>query len=179
MTVVYSLYAHSDTVSIPGCYRGKMSSITGPFPPPDNFAHLLEPFTDPEGLVCWTGKVKWGFLIALLFLQVLTLVWFSMIVKVAVNVLKGGQADDTRSDNKGEDELEKEKKPGTTGRLDEPEELQPFEEEVGVEFLNLKGRRSHESPNRYRKRVNRASGISLPDRKELLGRIGCDKEIKD
>jgi very-long-chain ceramide synthase len=179
MTVVYSLYAYSDTVSVPGCYRGKMGSITGPFLPPDNFGHLLEPFTDPEGLVCWTGKVKWGFLIALLFLQVLTLVWFSMIVKVAVKVLKGGQADDTRSDIEGEDELEKDKKLGTTGRLDEPEELQPFEEEVGMESLNIKGRRSHESPNRYRKRVSRASGISLPDRKELLGRIGCDKEIKD
>jgi acyl-CoA-dependent ceramide synthase len=155
-----------------------MGSITGPFPPPDNFAHLLEPFTDPEGLVCWTGKVKWGFLISLLFLQALTLVWFSMIVKVAVKVLKGGQADDTRSDNEGEDELENMEKMGTTGHLDEPEELQPFEEEVGVESLSLKGRRSHESRNRYRQGVSGASGVSLPDRKELLGRIGCDKEIR-
>jgi acyl-CoA-dependent ceramide synthase len=158
-----------------------MGSITGPFQPPDKFAHLLEPFTDPGGLVCWTGKIKWGFLIALLFLQVLTLVWFSMIVKVAVKVLKGGQADDTRSDDEGEDQLEKEKQLEKTkpGRLDELKVLQPFEEEVGVESLRLKFRRSHGSPNRYRKSASRASGISLPDRKELLGRIGCDKETKD
>jgi len=179
MIIVYSVYAHSDTVSPPGCYRGKMGSITGPFPPPDKFGHLLEPFTDPEGLICWTGKVKWGFLIALLFLQFLTLVWFSMIVKVALKVLQGGQADDTRSDDEDEDETNKGEKLETIEHLDRLGELQPFEEEIGVESLNLKGRRSRASQNRYRKSVSNASGVSIADRKQLLGRIGCDKEIKD
>jgi very-long-chain ceramide synthase len=101
--------------------------------------------------------------------------------KVAVKVLKGGRADNTRSDDEGRDESEKEKKieKTETGRLDELDVLQPFEEEIGVESLNLKVRRWHASPNRYRKSTSRASGSSLPDKKELLGRIGCDKEIKD
>lgn len=178
MVVVYSLYAHSDTVSLPGCYHGKTGFITGPFPPPDKFGHLLEPFFDQEGIVCWTGTVKWGFLIALLFLQVLTLVWFSMIVKVAVKVLKGGQADDTRSDDEDEDEGIEEENVDTTESLVKLGNLQPFEEEVGVESLNLNGRRSHASQIKYRKSVSNASGVSIADRKQLLGRIGCDKETK-
>jgi len=168
MMATYSVYAHSGTVSPQGCYRGKMGSISGPLPIPKNSAYLLEPFTNPEGLVCWTDSVRWGFLSALLFLQVITLVWFSMIVKVAIKVLKGGQAEDTRSDDEAEDEK-------TPDQLEEPEELQPYEEEVGVDSLNLKGRTSRASSNRYRNSVSSSTGVSssIPDRKKILDRIGC------
>jgi acyl-CoA-dependent ceramide synthase len=104
-----------------------------------------------------------------------------MIVKVAINVLKGGEADDVRSDDEGdadEEEETHEKLIHAIGdRVDEFDEAQPFEEEVGVEAINLKGRTS---TARYRKSVNHANGVSLPghsDRKELLGRIGCDKPV--
>lgn len=40
-----------------------------------------------------------GFIFLLLALQVLTLMWFYMIIGVAVKVIKGGQAEDTRSDD--------------------------------------------------------------------------------
>lgn len=129
--------------------------------------------------MCWNNGIKWGFLSTLLFLQGITLLWFSMILKVAVSVLRGKRADDVRSDDEGEneEELEDEEISTKAERLDDGEPL-PFEEEVGVEAINLKGRTSNAS--RYRKSTSSSSGVSLAghsDRKELLGRIGCDKGV--
>ena len=104
-----------------------------------------------------------------------------MIVRVAINVLKGGEADDVRSDDEGdadeEEEMTEKLMFAMEEQLEEFDEPQPFEEEVGVEAINLKGRTSN---TRYRKSTGHASGVSLPghsDRKELLGRIGCDKPL--
>lgn len=103
--------------------------------------------------------------------------WFVMIVRVAIQVIRGAEADDVRSDDEGdEEELLEEKILDTIEKLDE--EPHPYEEEVGVEAINLKGRTS--SASRYRKSATSASGVSIPghsDRKELLGRIGCDKGV--
>jgi acyl-CoA-dependent ceramide synthase len=95
-----------------------------------------------------------------------------MIVGVAVKVIRGGEADDVRSDDEGEEEEEEHEV--------FEDELLPYEEEVGVESINLKGRVSHASKTRYKKSASSATGVSLPghsDRKELLGRIGCDKGV--
>lgn len=100
-------------------------------------------------------------------------------MKVAIKVIRGGEAEDIRSEDEAEDEEE-------NVNLDEKLitevvnhfEGEPYEEEVGVESLNLKGRTSRN--NRYRKSSSSASGVSIPghsDRKELLGRIGCDKGV--
>jgi acyl-CoA-dependent ceramide synthase len=155
-----------------GCYSGKKGNIVGPFPPPDRFGHLLSPFRDPEGTVCFNHQIKWFFLSALLLLQCIIFMWFWMIVRIAIKVLRGAEADDIRSDDDGEVEEAADK---------DIEELYveppPYEEEVGVESLNLKGRTSNASRNRYRKSTSSTSGVSLPDRKELLGRIGCDKPL--
>ncbi|KAH6718484.1 TLC domain-containing protein [Leptodontidium sp. MPI-SDFR-AT-0119] len=177
--ICYSIWADIPATIDYGCYSGRTGSIKGPFPPPDRFGHLFDPFRNPEGVVCFNHKIKWGFLSALLFLQFLTVVWFSMIVKVAIRVLKGGDADDVRSDDEGDDEEEllDEKIVSTIEQIDEME-LPPYEEEVGVESINLKGRNFN--TNRYKKTSSSASGVSLPghsDRKELLGRIGCDKGV--
>lgn len=97
-----------------------------------------------------------------------------MIIKVAIKVLQGGEADDIRSDDEGDNEE-------VAHHHDEPEaELAPYEEEVGVEAINLRGRTSSASKNRYRKGASSATGVSIAghsDRKELLGRIGCDKGV--
>jgi acyl-CoA-dependent ceramide synthase len=176
--VIYPMICYSVWADIPinikyGCYKGRNGAIIGPFPPPDRFRHLLEPFTDPEGIVCWNGSIKWGFLSALIFLQGITLLWFWMIVKIAVRVLRGEQADDVRSDDEGDVEEEYDDKIKEQNEA----ELLPYEEEVGVEAINLKGRTSNAS--KYRKAAS-TTGVSLPghsDRKELLGRIGCDKGV--
>jgi len=179
LMICWSVYADIPATIEYGCYRGKTGAIEGPFPPPDRFGHLLQPFRDPEGIVCWNDKIKWGFLGALLFLQGITLMWFYMIVGVAVRVIRGGQADDVRSDDDGDHEEGKTDDKMTYEQFDAAE-LPPYEEEVGVEAINLKGRVSNASKTRYKKSASSASGVSLPghsDRKELLGRIGCDKGV--
>jgi acyl-CoA-dependent ceramide synthase len=108
------------------------------------------------------------FLGALLFLQAIALLWFYMVIKVALKVLKGNTADDLRSDDEADEEVAHE---------NEKKQLQPYEEEVGVEEINLKGRHGN-GKTRYRKPGSHSSGVShSSDRKELLGRIGCDKPI--
>lgn len=179
LMICYSVYADIPKVIDYGCYRGKSGALTGPFPPPDRFGHLFEPFRDPEGVVCWSDGIKWGFLSTLLFLQGITIVWFAMIARVAISVIRGKPADDVRSDDEAEEEeeLENEELLKIDEQLDDAEHA-PFEEEVGVEAINLKGRTSNAS--RYRKTTSSASGVSLAghsDRKELLGRIGCDKGV--
>ena len=105
------------------------------------------------------------------FLQAILLTWFGMIVRVAIKVLQGGEAEDTRSDDEEEDEKVK----ARTIYTSEPHNEAPLEEEVGVESINLTGRKS--SPAlRLKKSAGTSSSITLPsERKELLGRIGCDK----
>ena len=106
-----------------------------------------------------------------------------MIVKVAVKVIKGGEAIDSRSDDEDEGDDEEDRKDTRYENFDykesEPFELAPLEEEVGVEAINLSNQRV--SPSRkFRKSGGIASGVTLhSDRKELLGRIGCDKPGAD
>ena len=173
LTTCYSVWKHLPEVITYGCYKGKNGAMTGPFPPPDRFGHLFQPFRDPEGVVCFNHNIKWGFLSALLFLQGIMLMWLYMIVRVTVQVVRGGPAHEPRSDDEEDVEEDDEKIIHAIEQLDE---LAPYEEEVGVEAINLKGRTS--SASRYRKASGSASGVSLPsDRKELLGRIGCDKGV--
>ncbi|KAK7915305.1 hypothetical protein PG985_013008 [Apiospora marii] len=150
------------------CFKGTDDNLIGPFEAPEGWSHLLEPFRDPSGTVCFTNNIRWGFLGCLLFLQVITIAWFITIIQVAIRVLKGGAADDVRSDGEGEEEEEEEY---------EYEEAQPFEEEVGVEAIDLKNWERRTGV----KRASSSSGVSLPghsDRKELLGRIGCEKQVE-
>lgn len=166
--ICWSLYFHTPTVMNLGCYRGGHGQIEGPFPPPDKYWHLLEPFYDQTGVVCWDLNINNLFLGALLFLQGIALLWFYMVIKVALKVLKGNTADDLRSDDEADEEVAHE---------NEKKQLQPYEEEVGVEEINLKGRHGN-GKTRYRKPGSHSSGVShSSDRKELLGRIGCDKPI--
>ncbi|KAL3418953.1 longevity-assurance protein [Phlyctema vagabunda] len=175
LMICYSVWSDIPQTINYGCYKGKDSALVGPFPAPDRFFHLLDPFRDPVGVVCFNHEIKWYFLSMLLFLQAILMLWFSMIVKVAVKVIRGGEAEEPRSDVEDEEDVVDDDKINRVfNQLDE----QPFEEEVGVEALNFKGRSSASGSKRYRK-SNSASGVSLPDRKELLGRIGCDKGVRD
>lgn len=174
LMVVYSLYSDNPN----GCYSGSTSNLKGPFDPPDQFYHLIDPFLDPEGVVCWTNNVKLAFVWTLLALQVVLCVWFGMIMKVAAKVLRGGEAEDSRSDGEEgyeDSEIEAETLGDKKHDFDQTIELPPLEEEVGVEAINLGGQRNN--PARiFRKGGGAASGVTLhSDRKELLGRIGCDK----
>ncbi|EXJ81157.1 hypothetical protein A1O3_07447 [Capronia epimyces CBS 606.96] len=219
--VLYSIYAHIPQEIQYGCYKGSVLDLQGPLPPPNDWGHLMQPFRDPVGLVCWNNKIKWSFLISLIALQVVLLVWFAAIIRVAYKVVTGQGADDVRSDD--EDEEEEEGISDVTIPMSGPEnkgnnyidtvhlcvDPQPhFEAEVLSTDANFSlsnssksttkskskykaersahsevtrstssgsssSRRKHKHESAHSSSVNLLAASS--DRKELLGRIGCDK----
>ena len=172
MTVCYSVWKHTPQVIPYGCFFDANNSITGPFQLPADKQgplYLLKPLWNPSGLICYDDNVKWTFLSMLLFLQALTVMWFSLIIRVAVRVVKGEGADDMRSDHEGCEDVDAE-----DDEDDLYEETHALAEEVGVDELDLKNWAE-------RRRTGTATGVSLPghsDRKELLGRIGCEKQVE-
>lgn len=161
---VYSVWKHTSEILSNGCFKGPINNLEGPFPVPSGIKHYLEPFLNPDGIVCFDNTVKWCFLAALIALQAITIAWFILIINVAIKVITGSGAQDVRSDDEEETEDF------------EYEEAAPVEEEVGVEDIDLQAweRRSGV------KRQSVSSGVTLPghsDRKELLGRIGCEKQV--
>lgn len=170
--ILYAMATWSVYADIPryvryGCYTGGRDDLVGPFPVPGGWAHWLEPFQDPRGTVCYNSATNGFFLSFLVFLQGITIWWFCIIVQVVMKVLRGGNAEDVRSDDEAEDDNEENF---------EYEEAQPLEEEVGVEAIDLRGWERRTGV----KRAASASGVSLPghsDRKELLGRIGCERQV--
>lgn len=166
--VCWSVYAHTPEIMPTGCFRGSNGNLVGPEGSPPGLMYLIEPFLSSTGRVCYNGTVKWAFLGPLLALQGITIYWFTMIVRVAVKVLRGDGAEDSRSDDEGgEDEEEDEYV---------YEEAEPLEEEVDADEIDL---RSWERRSGVKRQAS-SSGVSLPghsDRKELLGRIGCEKQV--
>lgn len=164
----WSVYSDLPRLITSACYSGSADNLKGPLAVPDDWSHLLEPFRDSTGIVCFNDNIMLGFLYCLLILQVMMLIWSAFIVRVAVRVLQGHSAEDIRSDDEGEEDVEDDEL--------EIEEGHPLEEEVGVEAINLKGWERRNSV----KRAGSSSGITLPrhsDPKELLNRIGCEKQI--
>ena len=104
--------------------------------------------------------------------------------------MNGGGADDSRSDDEEEEEEEEidieefiePKVSHLNGIVKANLSMAPVEEDVGVESLTFT-RRTSPGIRAFKRSGGRggggmASGISIPghgDRKELLGRIGCDK----
>lgn len=174
LAVCWSVWAHTTVVMPIGCYNGVTGNMTGPMvsPPGDDLWYILEPLWDSTATFCYDDTVMWAFLSMLLFLQVLTLIWFAMIIRVAVKVLKGSSAEDVRSDDEADEGEEEEEYVY--------EEAQPLEEEVGVDEIDLKGWERRAGVKRPAPSVA-TTGVSLPghsDRKELLGRIGCEKQVE-
>ena len=100
-------------------------------------------------------------------LQTLSLIWFGMIVRVAVGVLRSGNAEDTRSDDEEEEEVQ------TSAHVTskDPSNGSP----VIAESSNAEWRRSNGSATVRTRGRGRVRLGEQSDRKALLGRIGCDK----
>lgn len=188
LMVFYSAYEDTKERMPYACF-GKKGEIVEAPSTSDSFVQLIQPFRDPEGIICFNPKVKWTFLGMLLALQAITLIWFGMILKVAWRILKGGIAEDSRSEDEQEEEEEVEVQAKEESRNGFIEISSYVEEEVGVEAINFKGRRTigpsaiKTTKRKYRKSTGSATAgmITLAghssDRKELLGRIGCEKTI--
>lgn len=149
---------------------------------------MLKAYNDQNGPICWNPNLRYYFLGLLLFLQALCCVWFAMVMKVVYKVLSGTGADDVRSDDEDcedEEEIEEERTSSMYNSVTTCAESgmsampAPREEEVGVDaltFARLNG--ASQRRQQTRRESSRSSGISIPghgDRKDLLGRIGCDK----
>ncbi|KAI3326888.1 TLC domain-containing protein [Xylariaceae sp. AK1471] len=167
LMVCWSIWRDAIQVMPIGCFYGNSTNLKGPLPIPDGWRHWLEPFRTPKGALCFSQPVVYSFLYTLLSLQIITIFWFFMIIRVATRVLRGGSADDPRSDDEAESEEAEY----------EYEEAQPLEQEVGVESIDLRGWERRTGV----KRAASSTAVSLPghsDRKELLGRIGCEKQVE-
>ena len=170
MKIVLSIFKHVPGDVKYGCYKGGGQDVVGPFKVSDERAHLLEPFWNPTGTICFNDRYKWGFVYTLMALQSLLLLWFGMIIRVAIKVLKGGGADDSRSDDEEDEEEVLDQVQAREGTINS---AQPYDDEVDVEDVALRKQRSSPA-RRYRKSGGMSSGMTLPsDRKELLGRVGC------
>lgn len=189
LMICWSIYAHVPALMPVGCY----SSITGAQLSTDGgsdiASNILQSFIAPGDPVCYNNRIRVAFLSLLLVLQGITILWFAMIVRVAYKVVLGQPADDSRSDDEGaadeaeedvnDDEAELEGADAEALAAAQaqaplgPTGAPPLELTVGVEDVHLPRRVSV----RYRKSNGHSSGFPLAasDRKELLGRIGCDK----
>ncbi|RMZ91221.1 hypothetical protein DV736_g1516, partial [Chaetothyriales sp. CBS 134916] len=189
MCICWSVYVHIPEEITYGCYSGGDGNLQGPSETPDDWEHLTLPFRDPEGLICWNDNIKWSFLTMLLALQVVLLIWFGMIIRVAYKVITGIGADDVRSDDEDED---------TDLATDQPAGLHPSAAAAPVQLLeeDVLSTDTHFVPpirskstngataalGRRKKEKGHSSGVNIlggSDRKELLGRIGCDKPTSE
>ncbi|RAH65659.1 longevity assurance proteins LAG1/LAC1 [Aspergillus aculeatinus CBS 121060] len=163
LLTMWGIWKYMPETIAEGCYNvpasGAQDSLRGPTPlPVHGWSHLWTPFYNPTGPICYSDGIRWGFLGALGFLQLLTVLWFVLIVKVAVRVVQGIGADDIRSDDEEEAEMDVEE--------DENEMFKPSPSPSSGWKRRAAGSR----------RTASSSGVSF-DRKELLSRIGCEKQV--
>ncbi|KAF4443036.1 sphingosine n-acyltransferase lag1 [Fusarium acutatum] len=155
--VCWSVYAHSLAITGPNCFIGSGKNIIGPSEvPADGYSYLFEPLIYTNGRVCYDYTIKTLFMSGLLFLEALMLVWFVMIVKLVIRVLRGENAEDTRSDNEEE----------------EYEESLPIKVEINAEKLQF----PKKYPSGGRGTVFQSARVTnfSKDRKGCLDRIGCE-----
>ena len=188
--VLYMTVCRSIVVDVPktmpyGCF----ASTTGQQVSTDGgsavLANVLQPFNDPDGLVCFNPVIRYGFLGLLLALQILTLIWFGMILRVAYSVLSGKAAQDSRSDDEEElddgSEVDEEEYDETDADAYDQEAKGAWAEPAHDDAASKQARTGAsqgKGRNRRAPGPARTSAISIPghgDRKDLLGRIGCDK----
>jgi very-long-chain ceramide synthase len=175
MTVWSTMYASGRIIPY-GCHSGAPAdTLQGDYYPLPNemtWKLIYTPFLYPQADVCWTQYVVYFFVSLLVALQCIMILWFTMIVRLAWKFINGAEAEDSRSEDEAAAEAEEEEY-----EYEEVLEM-PVEEEVGVEAINLKSRGVSIRKSSRRGGATSASGVTLPghsDRKELLGRIGCDK----
>ncbi|ETS01909.1 longevity assurance proteins LAG1/LAC1 [Trichoderma reesei RUT C-30] len=104
--VLYSVYFDARSILPRACYRGSMSDLQGPLPQPEGWSWMLEPFSQPQGIVCVSSGILNGFFAYLAVLEGLMLIWGYSILQVALRVLGGHNADDVRSEDEEEEEGE-------------------------------------------------------------------------
>lgn len=179
MAIVWSIHAHVNVKTMPyGLYStntGERLSTSGGQNLMDN---LMQPITRPDAkTVSFNPNIKNLFLGLLLALQGITIVWFIMIVRVVVRVIRGQGADDTRSDDEGEDEDEDVENGPVQSSVPitaDAEKPRFIEVETTSEEVNWPTRKGSSSNRKKSKGIS--SGLNLGEHKDILNRIGCLSE---
>ncbi|CAK3882195.1 Sphingosine N-acyltransferase lag1 [Lecanosticta acicola] len=179
LAVCWSIYEHINGVNM---RYGTFSLATGKLISTDGgnevFANVFQPILRPDAkTVGLNAYMKYGFLGLLLSLQIITLVWLVMILRVVVRVLRGQGADDTRSDDEGGEEAEDEV-PGPIPAQADAEKPRFIEVETSSDEVTWPTRNArHSSSNMGRRKAKGiSSGLNLGEHKEILNRIGCLSE---
>lgn len=158
-----------------GCYSGTTNELLTDIPAhPDYFSHLLWPLRDLDGVICLNAEVKWLFLGMLGFLQLLSMIWFGMIIKIVVGILMGGNAEDTRSDDEEDEELEAMGEP-EVGMKQRPMDVTDLNICVGSNSTSEIDKGLVVLSPKPKAASTRRRLMAAENRKELLGRIGCEK----
>ncbi|KAG8417039.1 Sphingosine N-acyltransferase lag1 [Metarhizium acridum] len=174
MVTCWSIYSDLPRMTPPACYRGSADNLEGPLPiPTTGRSHLLEPFRNPSGVVCLGHGIMYVFLSFLLALQAMMIMWFTVIVRIVVRMLQGKRAEDLRSNSEAEesDQVEEMEDDG-------PQQPRYLEKECVGEAIDWAARERRAAGARG---TGNSSGVSFAghrDRKELLNRIGCEKQIE-
>ncbi|KAK4083765.1 uncharacterized protein Triagg1_1427 [Trichoderma aggressivum f. europaeum] len=105
LVVIHSVYYDTGRLVPHDCFQGSMANLQGPLPQSTGW-RLLEPFYSPQGMVCANRSIFIGFFTFLIALQGLMVIWSYAILKVAVRVLSGKNAEDIRSDGEEDDMTE-------------------------------------------------------------------------
>lgn len=105
LAICWSIYEH---VHVSTMAYGTYSTVTGRMISPegkgDILANVFQPFIDSSsGSVAFNANIRWVFLGLLLLLQCITVVWFIMIIKAIMRMLRGERATDTRSEGEEEE----------------------------------------------------------------------------
>jgi len=169
--ICWSLWAHINNKIF---FYGMYSLVTGERLSTDGgnkiWENLMQPMLNPGAkTISFNANIRFGFLGLLMTLQLVTLIWLFMIVKVVIRVLRGQGADDSRSDDEGEDEDIEMPTPRET------EKPRFIEVEATSEEVNWPSRTTKASSGR-RKTKGISSGLNLGEHKEILNRIGCLSE---
>jgi len=199
VAICWSIYAHVATVTMPyGTYStldGTLLNTNGGTGVLDN---LLQPLLNPAAkTVAFNPQIRNIFLGLLGGLQVITIGWFVMICRVVAKVLQGHPADDSRSDDEGEEEEQAEDEieakehaqmssiqqdNGVPYKLRaEPQavagaERKLIEVTASSEDLKFTSSRPNSSSKPSSKRKGKggiSSGLNLGEHKDILNRIGC------
>jgi acyl-CoA-dependent ceramide synthase len=189
LSICWSIYAHVATVTMPyGTYSTLDSTRLSTDGGNGVLDNLLQPLLNPGAkTVAFNAEIRNLFLGLLGGLQVITIAWFIMILRVVAKVLQGHPADDSRSDDEG-DEVEDVQndnemtvsppslESGVPYKLRTDSQATAGAErrfiEVTTSSEDLKFTPSHQSSKRKGK-GGISSGLHLGEHKDILNRIGC------
>ena len=169
----WSIYKNVPAKMPYGCYSGFTGEMISTDGYPDAFAYMFGPFRGLGNPICMNRTIKWIFLSFLLSIQALSIVWFSMIVRVAYGVIRNGNAEDTRSDEEDEVEVNGQVTSNGSVRLAAKEGVSATP--VAIENAPGLDRRRSNGAGSVRARGRGRVPFDQSDRRALLGRIGCEK----